>query len=115
MSRVDGLEYEWDQQNLDHIAKHQITQITQIEAEQVVANRPIDLKAELRNGEERIAQVGETDSNRILVAVTTTRPDGKIRVVTAWPAKERLRRYFTSHKEAGNAGKIEEQDVRKRS
>jgi len=43
-------EFEWDNENIGHIAKHQIAPC---EAEQVVLNRPIDLEAELRNGEER--------------------------------------------------------------
>jgi uncharacterized DUF497 family protein len=77
----------------------------------VILNRPIDLESHLRGGEERVVQIGETDSGRILVVVSTTH-DKKIRVVTAWPAKERLRRYFQTQKRNGNVGRIEEEDLR---
>src|SRR5579859_1655174 len=102
--------FDWDEQNVGHIACHQIGPI---EAEQVILNRPMDLSSELRNGEERLVQVGETDAGRILIVVTTTIASGKLRVVTAWPAKERLRRYFDSHKGSGNAGRTETKDIRK--
>ena len=104
-----NLKFGWNEQNTTHLARHQISPS---EAEQVILNRPLDIGTELRNGEERIAQVGETDLGRILIVVSTTLADGKIRIVTAWPANERLRRYFKSLKESGNAGRIEEKDIR---
>ena len=99
--------FDWDSENIEHFARHQITPS---EAEQVVLNRPIDLEAELRNGEERVPHIGETDTGRILVVVTTMRGK-KVRIVTAWPAKERLRRYFQTQKRNGNVGRIERQDL----
>jgi len=103
------LRFEWDELNIAHLARHSIIPS---EAEQVMLNRPIDLGTELRNGEERFAQVGETNSGRILIVITMHPNDGMVRVVTAWPAKKRLQRYFGSHKEAGNAGRTEDQDIR---
>jgi uncharacterized DUF497 family protein len=100
--------FHWDEQNAQHLA---VRQILPGEAEQVILNRPVDLESYLRNGEERVVQVGETDALKILIVVSTMR-DKKIRVVTAWPAKERLRRYFQTQKRNGNVGRIEEQDVR---
>jgi len=100
--------FDWDSENIEHFARHQITPS---EAEQVVLNRPIDLEAELRNGEERVPHIGETDTGRILVVVTTMRGK-KVRIVTAWPAKERLRRYFQTQKRNGNVGRIEKHDLR---
>jgi len=106
--RVITLQFDWDSENIEHFAKHQIAPS---EAEQVILNRPVDLEAELRNGEERVTQIGETDAGRILIVVSTTQ--GKeVRVVTAWPAKERLRRYFQTQKRNRNVGRIEEQDLR---
>jgi uncharacterized DUF497 family protein len=106
MSRM--IDFVWDKQNLGHLALHEISPA---EAEEVLRNRPVDLESQLRNGEERMAQVGETDSGRILIVVSTM--CGKeIRVVTAWPAKERFRRYFLSLKRNGNVGRTEEQDLR---
>ena len=100
--------FDWDEKNIGHLALHQISPA---EAEQVVLNRPVDLEFELRSGEERATQIGETDEGRILIVVSTTQ--GKeVRVVTAWPAKERLRRYFQTQKRNRNVGRIEEQDLR---
>lgn len=64
---------------MEHIARHSVAPA---EAEQVVLNEPIDLRFEVRDGEERIAQVGATDAGKILVVITTMRGD-RIRVVTA--------------------------------
>ena len=102
------LQFDWDEQNIGHLALHQISPV---EAEQVVHNRPVDLGAELRNGGERLQHIGETDAGRILSVVTTMRYK-KIRVVTAWPANKNYRRYFLSMKRNGNVGRIEEQDLR---
>jgi uncharacterized DUF497 family protein len=93
---------------IGHLA---LRQILPLEAEQVILNRPIDLESELRNGENRVAQIGETEAGRVLIVISTMRTK-KIRVVTAWPAKERLRRYFLSQKRNGNVGRIEEKDLR---
>jgi uncharacterized DUF497 family protein len=82
------MKFDWDDENLNHLAQHGIARN---DAEEVILNRPIDLESHLRDGEERIVQVGETDGGKILIEVSTIR-EGKIRVITAWPAKERLRR-----------------------
>lgn len=104
---MDISRFDWDEENVGHLARHEVTPD---ETEQVIQNRPVDLGSELRNGEERVAQVGETDAGRILIVVTTMK-DKKIRVITAWPAKERFRRYFQTQKRNGNVGRIEEQDL----
>lgn len=108
MSTLSTGQFDWNKENVAHLALHKILPS---EAEQVVLNRPVDLRTELRSGEERMAQVGETDDGRILIVVTTMR-EKKIRVVTAWPAKVRFRRYFLSLKENGNVGRTEEEDLR---
>jgi uncharacterized DUF497 family protein len=100
--------FNWDKRNIGHLF---LRQIPPAEVEQVILNRPFDLDSYLRNGEERTVQIGETDAGRILIVVSTMRGK-KIRVVTAWPAKERLRRYFQTQKRNGNVGRIEEQDLR---
>ena len=102
------LQFDWDEENIRHLARHEIKPD---EAEQVIQNRPLDLESHLRNGEERTVQIGETDSGRILIVVSTMQ--GKsVRVVTAWSAKARIRRYFLTQKRNGNVGRIEEQDLR---
>ena len=81
------------------------------EAEQVIQNRPVDLPSELRNGEERIPHIGETDAGKILVVVSTMHGK-KIRVVTAWPANKNYRRYFLSLKGSGNVGRTQADELR---
>jgi hypothetical protein len=100
--------FDWDEQNIGHLALHHISPAG---AEEVLRNRPVDLEAQLRNGEERLPHIGETDAGRILIVVTTMRGK-KIRVVTAWPGNKNYRRYFLSLKRNGNVGRIEEQDLR---
>jgi uncharacterized protein len=99
--------FDWDEANIGHLARHDIAPS---EAEEVVRNRPVDLESHLRNGEERVVQIGETDAGRILIVVTTMQ-DRTIRVVTAWPAKEKFKRYFLTQKRNGNVGRTEKQDL----
>jgi uncharacterized DUF497 family protein len=96
--------FELDDANILHVAEHGATAE---DAEQVILNRPVDLGSELRGGEPRVAQIGETNEGHVLVVISTT--SGKrIRVVTAWPANKSYRRYFASLKRSGNVGRIEE-------
>lgn len=100
--------FEWDQKNIAHIAGHGVETN---EAEQVILNRPVDLESELRNGEERVPHIGETNAGRILVVVTTMVGE-KVRVVTAWPANKNYRRWFLSLKRNGNVGRTETDELR---
>jgi uncharacterized DUF497 family protein len=99
--------FNWNQANIEHIAKHGITPA---EAEQVILNNPIDLTMQTRSEEERIVQVGETDRGRVLVVITTMRAQ-LIRVVTAFPAKERLRNLYRAQKERTHDGGTEETEL----
>ena len=90
----------WKDGNTNHIARHGVAPA---EAEQVVLNEPLDMEVTLRNGEQRIVQVGETDAGRILVVVTTMRGT-MIRVVTAYPAGSRLQQLFQRVKRRFDAG-----------
>jgi uncharacterized DUF497 family protein len=101
--------FEWDEFNVPKLANRKIAPN---EAEEVICNRPVDLSLEMRLGEERVVQLGETNYGRILIVVSTILADTKVRVITAWPAKERFRRYFLSLKRSGNVGRIEEEDLR---
>jgi uncharacterized DUF497 family protein len=105
---MEKLQFDWNVDNIRHLARHDILPD---EAEQVLKNRPRDLEFKLLNAEDRITQIGETDAGRILIVVSTMQ-GRKVRVVTAWPAKERLRRYFQTQKRNGNVGRIEKQDLR---
>jgi hypothetical protein len=94
------LEFDWDEANIAHIARHGVKPH---EAEEVILNEPIDLAYVVRNGEERIEQIGETLAGRILTVVSMFRT-GKIRVVTARPLRSRYRGRYLKMKEERNAG-----------
>jgi uncharacterized protein len=87
-------EFDWDEANTDHLARHKISRI---EAEEVFRNEPLDLQRETRNGEERLTQAGETNRGRILVIVSTWRGDA-IRVVTGWDAEKSTKTYYLKHR-----------------
>jgi len=74
-----GIEFDWDEFNIAHIAMHNVTPQ---EAEEAATFKPVALYATLRNGEERFVQIGETYAGRILLVVTAPR-NGKTRVITA--------------------------------
>lgn len=101
------LQFSWDQANIDHIARHNITPD---EVEQVVNNDPFDICQYIRNGEERLNQIGETNAGRVLVVITTER-DNRIRVVTAHPADRTLRKLYEQWKEAAHATDPEDTQV----
>jgi uncharacterized DUF497 family protein len=71
--------FDWDEANIAHIAEHNVTPH---EAEEAATFKPVALYAALKNGEERLVQIGETYAGRVLMVVTTPR-NGKTRVVTA--------------------------------
>ena len=88
MYGVGGLlDFEWDEDNLAHIARHNVTPE---EAEQVVSGGPLVLDVQYRGGEERTLCAGRTRSGRPVAVVFTGRP-GRIRVVTAFTANRKLR------------------------
>jgi len=89
---ADDLIFQWDDGNIGHIARHNVTPL---EVEQFFGNDPLDLAAEVVDGEERYTGVGHTDSFRVLVLVWTMRGEAT-RPITAFDASERLeKRYLT--------------------
>jgi uncharacterized protein len=82
--------FDWDDENIRHIAAHDVSCD---EAEQVINNEPVDLDVEIRNGEERFSQIGETLTARILLVVTTWRGT-KLRVVTAFEPIKSWRKFY---------------------
>jgi hypothetical protein len=93
--------FDWDEANLAHIAEHGVARG---EAEEIVTGDPLDLGYEMRNGELRLRQAGETSTGRILAVITTVR-NGLTRVVTAYPASRSLRTTYLSYKEQRKYGK----------
>jgi uncharacterized DUF497 family protein len=86
----------WDKENLSHIARHNVSRV---EAEQVVENNPFDLERQIRNGERRIRHLGETATGRVLFVVVTVR-NKLLRVVTAFPANRKARKFYADQKQA---------------
>ena len=86
------LEFDWDEENLQHIARHDVTAA---EAESVLNGQTLDLDIQDWHDEERFSEAGETANGRILVVITTWR-GSRVRVVTAFDAprsvSEELRR-----------------------
>lgn len=76
------LEFDWDEENLNHIAKHHVTAA---EAEYALDNPTLDIEYQVVNGEERYVEAGATAQGRVLEIVTTFR-GLKTRVVTAYDA-----------------------------
>jgi uncharacterized protein len=74
--------FDWDEANIRHIALHDVTPE---EAEQVVANNPVEVLEQIVAHERRYLQVGVTNEFRYLALVTTWRGD-RLRVVTAYSA-----------------------------
>jgi len=83
---ADDLVFDWDESNVAHIARHNITPE---EVEQAFANDPMDLSADVVDAEERYTGVGHTSRLRVLVLVWTMRSDAT-RTITAFDASERL-------------------------
>ena len=81
------IEFEWNESNTDHIARHGVTPV---EAEEVIAGRPIVLQVQFRNGERRELCAGRTAKGRAIAVVYTVR-GGRVRVVTAFPARRSVK------------------------
>ena len=80
------MEFDWDTDNTSHIARHDVTPE---EAEQVLANNPIDLEPQIVDGEDRFPSVGVTNRGRWLLVVAALRNE-MIRIVTAFDAGKAL-------------------------
>jgi uncharacterized DUF497 family protein len=87
--------FDWDDENRAHIARHGISPE---EAEQVLANDPLDGGVQDYEGEDRFVEIGMTDAMRLLVVITTARGE-LTRVVTAFPAPPAARRFYQTRKE----------------
>ncbi len=84
---VDHSEFDWDEANIQHIARHGVDPA---EAEQALDSDPVDLGVEFINGEDRLLSIGTTNRGRILVVATTMRRS-RVRVVTAFDAPKQLK------------------------
>jgi len=85
------LEFEWDEVNLEHIARHGVS-ATEVE-EAATDPRRLGAPAYNLKGETRWALLGATVAGRILFVVFTKR-QRRIRVVTARDATPREKRRY---------------------
>jgi len=88
LGQEDDPKFDWDEANLGHIARHDVTPE---EVESALRNDPLDLGYEHMGGEDRWTILGHTDQLRVLVIVFTVRGEA-FRAVTARdvPRKRRL-------------------------
>ena len=85
------MEFDWDAENREHIARHAITPE---EAEAALLIEPLEALVQQHETEERVLCFGRTRSGRMLT-ILYTEWRGKIRVVTAYDmTKEQQRIYF---------------------
>ena len=80
------LEFDWDEENLRHIAQHNVTAD---EAEYALEHPTLDIEYQDWHEEERFAEAGVTALGRVLVVIATWR-DLRIRVVTAFDAPKHV-------------------------
>jgi len=85
------MEFNRDDDNLKHIARHGITPK---EAEEAVLIEPLEADVQPHESEERVLCFGRAKSGRLLTILYTERR-GKIRVVTAYEmTRQQQRMYF---------------------
>jgi uncharacterized DUF497 family protein len=87
---ADGIEFDWDDENIKHLAAHKVTPA---EFEEVLKSDPLDLDYEVIDGEERYRSVGPTNGGRLLRVAWTVRR-GKVRAVTAFRASASNKKAF---------------------
>ena len=85
-----GIEFDWDDGNIGHLAVHGVTPI---EFEQALNNDPLDLDFDVINGEQRYRSVGLTDKGRFLILAWIVR-NGRVRAVTAFSATAPSKKAF---------------------
>ena len=85
-----GIEFDWDEANIGHLAAHNVMPQ---EFEELLNNDPLDLDYEAINGEQRFRSTGLTNRGRFLTVVWTVR-HGKVRAITAFAAGVAEKRAF---------------------
>lgn len=88
---MSGDDFEWDDANVDHIARHEIDP-AEVEEAFTDRNRRL-LPARRDPTERRRALIGMTEDGRLLFIVFTNR-FGRIRIVTAREASAVNRRWY---------------------
>jgi hypothetical protein len=79
--------FEWDEENVSHIARHKIEPD---EAEAALDNRPLIL----RTKDDKYLAYGPTDEGRLLLVVFVQKPGPLIRVITSRDLTEAEKKRF---------------------
>ena len=87
---MNHVEFDWDFENIRHIARHGVTPE---EAEEALSGDTLEVSTEDDSTEERFAEVGMTKNGRILLVATTLRHQ-RLRVVTAFEPNVRIKKYY---------------------
>lgn len=93
-----GDDFDWEDANVDHIARHGVTPTEAEDA--VLDSRRIPAVARSTLTEQRIGIVGMTVTARLLFVAFTERHE-MIRVITAYDATERQRRQYRRRRRHG--------------
>ncbi len=94
MAEEPGLEFDWDESNLRHLARHRISRE---EFEQAMTNDPMFVGFSDETAEDRWYVVGATRNLRVLYLTFTVR-DERVRPVTGWDATRKLREAYFRQK-----------------
>ena len=106
------MEYQWDDVNISHIARHGVTPP---EAEEVIESDPWDLDVQILNGEERTPHLGETKAGRVLLVIAIWLEDERsVRVITAYEPSKPFRKHYLLWKGEQHGTKTKDTGVSKR-
>ena len=89
----------WDAENTAHIARHNISRE---EAEQVIQNDPLDLDRQITTARSALSTLARHWRGGFYSFIVTERDD-QLRVVTAFPADKKSRKFYLLKKDAVNA------------
>jgi uncharacterized protein len=84
------IEFDWDEDNINHIARHNVTPQ---EIEELFERNPVEFPDNPVDGEERFLAYGITAQGRLLTVAYTER-DGKVRPITAWDMTRQERKDY---------------------
>lgn len=84
------MEFDWDDANLKHIARHGLTPE---EAEDALLIEPLEADVQEHESEQRVLCFGRAKTGRLLTVVYSERR-GKIRVITAYEMTKRQQRLY---------------------
>lgn len=84
------LSFDWDEQNIAHLARHRIKPS---DVEEVFHSNPIIRGHEVVDGEDRWTAAGATNALRVLMLVFTIRGEN-IRPITGWVADRRTKKEY---------------------